>query len=122
MIKRLQFILPITAVLFFASAFILDILEFGQGRGNVWKNVDLARVFIIVLINIAAGLFLGLFLFRKRAYKQRLFVTVPIAFILFSIADFGNVVIYEYGLFDEYNYLLLSVTSKMVKYNCYLLD
>lgn len=31
-------------------------------------------------------------------------MTVPIAFILFSIADFGNIFIHEYGLFDDYNY------------------
>lgn len=104
MTNRFQFILTITAVLSFASAFIIDISQLGQDWSNFSKSIDITRLFTIILLNIVAGLFLGLFLFHKRPYKQRVLLTVPIAFILFSIANFGNIVIYEYGLFDEYNY------------------
>ena len=104
MTKRFQTILTITAIFFFTSVFLLDISQFGHHWKNMWENVDVGSFFLILLINLAVGLFLALFFFRKRTYKQRLSMTVPIAFILFSIADFGNIFIHEYGLFDEYNY------------------
>ncbi len=104
MTKHLSIILSVTAVLFFASAFIIDISQFGEDWSDFWKNVDVGRVSLIVLINIAAGLFLGLFFFRRRTYRQRFSLTVPIAFILFSIADFGTIFIHQYRLSDEYNH------------------
>src|SRR5829696_8400569 len=102
--KRFQTILTITAIFFFVSAFFLDISQFGHRWKNMWNNVDVGSFLLILLINLAAGLFLALFFFRKRTYKQRLFMTVPIAFIFFSIVALVNILIQVYGLFDEYNY------------------
>lgn len=104
--RRFQTILTTTAIFFFASAFFLDISQFGHRWKNMWNNVDAGSFFLILLTDLAVGLFLALFFFRKRTYKQRLSMTVPIAFILFAIADFGNIFIHEYGLFDEYNYFI----------------
>jgi len=102
--KRFQTILTITAIFFFVSAFFLDISQFGHRWKNMWNNVDVGSFLLILLINLAAGLFLALFFFRKRTYKQSLFMTVPIAFIFFSIVALVNILIQVYGLFDEYNY------------------
>src|SRR6266542_6559416 len=99
--SRLQIIFILVAVLLFATTFIIDISNFGRDRTNLRENIDLRNIVTIVLVNIIAGLILGLLFFRKRTYKQRLLLTVPIAFILFSIADVGKVTIHEYGLFDQ---------------------
>jgi hypothetical protein len=47
---------------------------------------------------------LGLLLFRKQKYSQRIFWTLPIAFILFSVANISNSAIDYYGFYQEYNY------------------
>lgn len=63
--------------------------------GKLFRHCDL---------DCCCRLLLGLFFFRKRPFKQRLSWTIPVAFILFSLAAFGNAVIHEYGLFEEYNH------------------
>ena len=104
MAKRLQIILTITAIIFFVTAFTLDITSFGQDRNISWKNIEIVRVLAIVLIVTAIGLLLGLFLFRKQNYKRRIVLTIPIAFILFSCADIIMTATNYYGLNEEYNY------------------
>ena len=104
MAKRSQIILTITAIIFFVTAFTLDITSFGQDRNISWKNIEIVRVLAIVLIVTAIGLLLGLFLFRKQNYKRRIVLTIPIAFILFSCADIIMTATNYYGLNEEYNY------------------
>ncbi len=104
MVRNLQHILTIIAAILFVSAFILDLSQFGEEWNGIWTNFDAGRLLIIIGIILIAGLIFGLFLFQKRNYKKRLLLTIPIAFILFSIADFGNVFINKYGLTDQYNY------------------
>ena len=104
MAKRSQIILTITAIIFFVTAFTLDITSFGQDRNISWKNIEIVRVLAIVLIVTAIGLLLGLFLFRKQNYKRRIVLTIPIAFILFSCADIIMTATNHYGLNEEYNY------------------
>lgn len=104
MTKRFQIILTVLAAAFFVLAFLLDITFFGQDWTNIWKNVDATQCVIILSIIIIGGLLLGLFFFRKQPFKQRLLWTLPIAFILFSLADITKVTIGYYGLNEEYNY------------------
>ena len=104
MTQRLKITVTILAAIFFMLAFILDITYFGQDWSIVWKSISITSILLILAIIIVTGLFLGFLLFRKKQYKQRILVTIPIAFILFSLADISKVAISFYGLDDEYNY------------------
>ena len=64
----------------------------------------MTRILLIVSIIISVGLLLGLFFFRKRTYKSRILLTIPVAFILFSCADILKTATSYYGLDEEYNY------------------
>jgi hypothetical protein len=101
---RFKIILTISAVTFFILAFVLDISQFGQFRYELWKNISITRLLLIVAIITAVGLFFGLFLFRRKTYKERITLTLPIAFILFSLIGISNLAINYYGLAEEYNY------------------
>ena len=104
MTRRSQIILTVTAIIFFVIAFTLDITSFGQDRNISWKNIEVVRILVIVLMIAAVGLLLGLFLFRKQNYKRRIVLTIPIAFILFSCANIIMTATNYYGLNEEYNY------------------
>lgn len=104
MTQRLQFILTTSAILFFILAFALDISYFGEEWTGFWKHVEIKRILFIVAIVTGIGLFLGLFLFRKKKYKERILLTLPIAFVLFSLADISRITNSYYGLYEEYNY------------------
>ena len=105
MTKRSQIMFTITAIIFFVIACILDITSFGQNRNILWKNIEVVRILAIISIVAASGLLLGLFIFRKQNYKRRIWLTIPIAFILFSCADIIMAATSYYGLNEEYNYL-----------------
>ena len=104
MTKRSQTILTLTAIMFFAIAFIIDITSFGQDKNIYWKNIEAVRVLAFVSIIAAVGLLVGFFLFSREKYKRRILLTIPIAFILFSCADIIATAISYYGLNEEYNY------------------
>jgi len=104
MIKRFQIILTTSAAVLFILACLLDISFFGQDWSSFWRSVDITRILIIISIVTVIGLFLGLFFFRKKHYRQRLLLTLPIAFILFSLADLTKVAVGYYGLDEQYNY------------------
>ena len=104
MTKRSQTILSTTAIVSFLLAFSLDITSFGQVRNISWKDIEVIRILSIVAIIVAVGLLLGLVLFRKRNYKSRILLTIPIAFILFSCSDILKTATSHYGLDEEYNY------------------
>lgn len=97
-------ILKLIAVIFFITAFIIDVSQFGEDFNNFWKNVEVLKIALIIGIVISIGLLFGLFLFYKKKYIQRIMLTIPIAFILFSLADFSKMFIFHYGLDQEYNY------------------
>ena len=101
---RLPFILLIVAVTLFITAFILDLTSFSQDWNIVWEDIEISIVILASTITIAIGVFLGLFLFRDRPYKQRISLTIPISFILFSIAIILKATVSHYGLDEEYNY------------------
>lgn len=103
MMKPLRNILTITPFLLFATAYIVELSEFGRYWRGVWKYFSLEQIGLVVLINIAAGLFVALFLFRKQPYKRRISLTVPIAVILFSLSNLYQTIAYEYGFDEEYN-------------------
>jgi hypothetical protein len=104
MTKRSQFILTTTAVMIFIIAFFLDITRFGQDLEDSWKKVSLPNFLFILVIVLSIGFLLNLIIFHRRRYFQRLFLTIPIAFILFSIADIAKTTIGHFGLNEEYNY------------------
>lgn len=96
--------MTVSAAVLFILAFLLDLSFFGQDWTDLWKNLDATRFAIIIIIIIAGGLFVGLLFFRKQPYRQMLVWTLPIAFIVFSLADITKVAIGYYGLDEEYNY------------------
>ena len=83
---------------------MLDISQFGQDWQNFWFAVSVVRILLIIGFVIVIGLLFGLFLFRRKKYKQRILLTLPIAFILFALADITNLAISYYGLNEDYNY------------------
>lgn len=99
-----KLILIIAAAILFIMAFILEISQFGQDWHNFWFDVSILRILLIIGCVVIAGLLFGLFLFRSKKYKQRILLTLPIAFLLFALADITNLAINYYGLSEEYNY------------------
>ena len=104
MTKRLQIILTLTAIISFILALGLDLTYFGQDTDIDWKNIEILKILVVVIILIAVGLLLGLLFFRKKNYKNRILLTVPICFILFAFVDISKTAINYYGLNEEYNY------------------
>lgn len=104
MTQRFQKILTISAVVLFILAFLLDVSSFGQYWNLLWENISLTKTATVIAFITTLGLLLGLFFFRKKTYKQRVSWTLPIAFILFSLADITKATIGYYGLNEEYNY------------------
>jgi hypothetical protein len=104
MTKRFQIILTLTAIISFILALALDLTYFGQDTDITWKNIEVFKILIVVIILIAVGLLLGLFFFRKKNYKNRIMLTIPICFILFAFVDISKTAISYYGLNEEYNY------------------
>jgi len=96
--------LTVTAVIFFVIAIILDLTHFGREWVTSWSNFSFTTFLLILAIIVITGLLLGLIIFPRRKYKQRLLLTFPIAFIVFSISDISTTVIGYYGLNEQYNY------------------
>jgi len=96
MTKRFPKIITISAAVLFVLAFLLDLSYSGQDWKSFWKSVDMTRLVIIIAIITVVGLLLALFLFRKETFRQGLLWTLPIAFILFSVADITKVAIGYY--------------------------
>jgi hypothetical protein len=104
MTKRFQIILTLTAIISFLLALALDLTYFGQDTDIVWKNVEVLKILFVVTILITVGLLFGLFFFRKKNYKNRILLTIPICFILFAFVNISKTAINYYGLNEEYNY------------------
>ena len=104
MMKRFQIILTLTAIISFILALVLDLTYFGQYTDIDWENIEILKILVVVTILIAVGLLLGLFLFRKKNYKNRILLTIPICFILFAFVAISKTAINYYGLNEEYNY------------------
>ena len=104
MTKRFQIILTLTAIFSFILALALDLTSFGQDTDIAWKDIEILKIFVAVILLIAVGLFVGLFFFRKNNYRNRILLTVPICFILFAFVDISKTAISYYGLNEEYNY------------------
>ena len=104
MTKRFQIILTLTAIISFILALALDLTYFGQDTDIDWKNIEVLKILGVVTLLIAVGLLLGLFFFRKKNYKHRILLTIPICFILFAFVNISNTAINYYGLNEEYNY------------------
>jgi hypothetical protein len=104
MTKRFQILLTLTAIISFILALFLDLTYFGQDADIEWKNIEILKILVVVTILIAVGLLLGLFFFRKKSYKNRILLTIPICFILFAFVNISKTAINYYGLNEEYNY------------------
>src|SRR6185437_4976226 len=104
MTKRFQIILTLTAFISFILALVLDRTHCGQDTDTDWKNIEVLKILIVVIILIAVGLLLGLYFFSKKNYKNRILLTIPICFILFAFVDIAKTAINYYGLNEEYNY------------------
>ena len=94
----------LTAIISFILALVLDLTYFGQDTDIDLKNIETLKILVVVTILIAVGLLLGLFFFRKKNYKNRILLTIPICFILFAFVNISKTVINYYGLNEEYNY------------------
>ena len=104
MTKRFQIILTLTAIFSFILALAIDLTSFGQDTDIAWKDIEILKIFVAVILLIAVGLLVGLFFFRKNNYRNRILLTVPICFILFAFVDISKTAISYYGLNEEYNY------------------
>jgi hypothetical protein len=104
MTKRFQIILALTAIISFILALVLDLTYFGQDTDIVWKNIEALKILGVVTLLFAVGFLLALFFFRKKNYKHRIILTIPICFILFAFVDISKTAISYYGLNEEYNY------------------
>ena len=104
MTKRFQIILTLIAIISFVLALVLDLTYLGQDTDIDWKNIEVLKILGAVTLLIAVGLLLGLFFFRKKNYKHRILLTIPICFILFAFVNISNTAINYYGLNEEYNY------------------
>ena len=104
MTKRFQIIFTLTAIISFILALVLDLTYFGQDTNIYWKNIEILKILVVVTILMAVGFLLGLFFFRKKNYKNRIMLTIPICFILFAFSDISKTAINYYGLDEEYNY------------------
>jgi hypothetical protein len=104
MTKRFQIILALTAIISFILALVLDLTYFGQDTDIVWKNIEALKILGVVTLLFAVGFLLALFFFRKKNYKHRIILTIPICFILFAFVSISNTAINYYGLNEEYNY------------------
>jgi len=104
MTKRFQIILTLTAIFSFILALALDLTSFGQDTDIAWKDIEILKIFVAVILLIAVGLLVGLFFFRKNNYRNRILLTIPICFILFAFVDISKTAISYYGLNEEYNY------------------
>ena len=104
MTKRFQIILTLTAIFSFILALAIDLTSFGQDTDIAWKDIEILKIFVAVILLIAVGLLVGLFFFRKNNYRNRILLTIPICFILFAFVDISKTAISYYGLNEEYNY------------------
>lgn len=96
--------MTLIAIISFILALALDLTYFGQDTDIAWKNIEVLKILIVVIILIAVGLLLGLFFFRKNNYRNRILLTIPICFILFAFVNISKTAINYYGLNEEYNY------------------
>lgn len=96
--------MTLTAIISFILALPLDITSFRQDTNTAWKNIEIIKILVVVAILIGVGILFGLFLFYKKNYKNRILLTIPIAFILFAFVDISKTAITHFGLNEEYNY------------------
>ena len=96
--------MTLTAIFSFILALAIDLTSFGQDTDIAWKDIEILKIFVAVILLIAVGLLVGLFFFRKNNYRNRILLTVPICFILFAFVDISKTAISYYGLNEEYNY------------------
>lgn len=104
MTKRLPIILTIVAIIFTTITFVLGLSSVGEDWVHFWDNFELKQLVIVLMMMVSSGLLLGIILFRNRNYRERIKLTVPIAFILFNLYSFYTMVDYYYGLSEYYNY------------------
>lgn len=80
------------------------LLEMTEAEESSWKYADFRNVLSTLLFVIVCGLALGIFLFRKKKFQERILITIPIAMIAFSLFMLAVVLNHNYGLTDKYNY------------------
>jgi amino acid transporter len=102
--KRIPNIIIITAGILTLIALTLDLTNVGENWKDIWQNFEIKRFLLVIIILCFSGLVLGLFVFRKLKYLKRIKLTIPIAFIFFSLYDLTKAVDYHYGLSEYYNY------------------
>lgn len=104
MIKKTAIILTTIAIVFTIVSLVLDFSSVGERWDDFGKNVDWWLLALVILITAGFGMLLGLFLFRKVSYRQRIGVTIPIAFILINLYSFYQITDYYFGLSEDCNY------------------
>lgn len=104
MIKKTAIILITIAIVFTIVSLVLDFSSAGERWDDFGKNVDWWLLALVILITAGFGMLLGLFLFRKVSYRQRIGVTIPIAFILINLYSFYQITDYYFGLSEDCNY------------------
>jgi hypothetical protein len=103
MTKRLPTILTIIASVLFLIVTVLIGSDLGGNFYYLWAEFEVLDFLKTVVIVSAAGLLLGAFLFHKKRFTERIKLTIPIAFIIFSCYECYRLVNYYYGRYEYYN-------------------
>ena len=103
MTNRLPTILTIIASVFFLVTTFLGLTDVGGNLYYLWTDFYFIEFLKTVIIVSLVGIFLGLFLFRKWRFVERVKRTLPIAFIVFSFHESYRLIDYYYGLSEYYN-------------------
>ncbi len=103
MISRTQLLVIISAVLLFLFTFFINVNSFSN-QLEVFLNLGIIELFKIVGFASLVGLLFGLFLFKRQMFIQRIIITIPIAFILFTLPYLWQKTKDFYGLEENFNY------------------
>lgn len=90
----------LAGILAFAAALYSDLHHW---RVRI-KDVSIWGILLTILLIIVGGLLIALVPFRKKPYKTKIIVSIPLVSIAFSLYVSWTIVDNEYGFTDRYNY------------------
>lgn len=122
MTNRLPTILTIIASVFFLVTTFLGLTDVGGNLYYLWTDFYFIEFLKTVIIVSLVGIFLGLFLFRKWRFVERVKRTLPIAFIVFSFfTSLTGLLTTIMGCPSIITLEKLKKTSNKEKFNYYML-
>ena len=111
MSTRGKLICILAGILAFAAALYGDVRHFRLQ----FHDLSGKGILLTILLIIVAGLLIALIPFRKKPYKTKIIVTIPLVSIAFSLYIGWTIVDNEYGFTDRYNYFTAKQDIKKEK-------